>query len=926
MSIRFNASIAFIFCCSLFSSIAAQPFFIKGKVTDATTGEPLIGANVVYASGKGTTADLDGNYSIKIDQNGAYTITCSFVGYLPEERKITVNGRSLELNFNLKIKEMREVEIVSDIAIARETPVAFSNINPIKIQEQLGSQDLPMILNSTPGVYATQQGGGDGDARVSIRGFNQQNVLVMIDGIPMNDMANGRVFWSNWFGLDNLTTGVQVQRGLGASKLAIPSIGGSMNILTSGIDTKKFITVKQEVGNNLNLRTGITFSSGKLDNGWAVSGAFSYRRNDGWVDQLYSRMFFYYFKAEKRLGKHLVSISGFGAPQTSAQRDFRVAIPLGNYSNEQAYALGIDTALTNNYGRRYNPSWNYLRRTRNDSAASEEIFNTSLNQYHKPVVSVKDLIQVNEKFYISAIGYASYGMGGGTRMYDSPNLDSTGRQNIQGIYNTNAFGAFNNYNGYISNGDTLFKNSRKSTNFLEKAYNTHQWYGGLVTFTYKPQPSLELSGGIDGRTYSGQTYSLITDLMGGDLVTTTSNVAFSNNVNNKYPLFEGDTVRQNNARKVRWAGAFAMAEYRGANWSAFVNVSSATSFYKQYNYFFKRQLVLEDTTYEIGFGDTVTTANGEVYHLGSPGLRTNQTDWVRFTGFTAKGGMNYNLTEKMNVFFNIGYLERVPLVSNVFTSGNVLRTNIKNELIKSVELGYSYRSKTFSTNINGYYTLWQNRPVSATLIDANGENVSTNVTGLGALHKGLEVDFIYKIIPQIAFEGMISLGDWQWNKIASAFLLDQAGNISDSVIFDARGIRVGDAAQSSFAGSLRIEPIKGAYLKPQYTYFSRNYANFNPSSYALTAANGSPNPIIGRQAWRMPDYGMLDISAGYGFFVKKIKIDLRLTVLNVTDRFAITDAQDSNFTTAGSLQNAQAALPNILMGRRWMSSIAFTFN
>jgi hypothetical protein len=76
-------------------------------------------------------------------------------------------------------------------------------------------------------------GGGDGDARVSIRGFNSQNVQVLIDGIPMNDMFNGRVFWSNWFGLDNLTSGVQVQRGLGASKLSIPAIGGTMNILTA---------------------------------------------------------------------------------------------------------------------------------------------------------------------------------------------------------------------------------------------------------------------------------------------------------------------------------------------------------------------------------------------------------------------------------------------------------------------------------------------------------------------------------------------------------------------------------------------------------------------------------------------------------------------------------------------------------------------
>ena len=104
-----------------------------------------------------------------------------------------------------------------------------------------------MLLNSTPGVYATQQGGGDGDVRINIRGFSQRNVAVMIDGIPMNDMENGWVYWSNWFGLDALTRKIQVQRGLGASKLALPSVGGTINIITKSVDYKKGGTYMQQV-------------------------------------------------------------------------------------------------------------------------------------------------------------------------------------------------------------------------------------------------------------------------------------------------------------------------------------------------------------------------------------------------------------------------------------------------------------------------------------------------------------------------------------------------------------------------------------------------------------------------------------------------------------------------------------------------------
>ena len=89
------------------------------------------------------------------------------------------------------------------------------------------------MLNTTPGVYATQQGGGDGDARVTIRGFDQTNLAVMVDGVPMNDMETGWVYWSNWSGLTLSFAPHRFSEGW-ASKLAIPSVGGTINILTGG--------------------------------------------------------------------------------------------------------------------------------------------------------------------------------------------------------------------------------------------------------------------------------------------------------------------------------------------------------------------------------------------------------------------------------------------------------------------------------------------------------------------------------------------------------------------------------------------------------------------------------------------------------------------------------------------------------------------
>ena len=182
---------------------------VRGSVIDASTSEPLIGATIIYGKGMGTVTDFDGNYSFEISE-GERNLTVSYVGYKQLSKRINVNKNSSVFNFKLKTLLLNEVQVSADLAKERETPVAFSSIPIKKITEELASQDIPMILNSTPGVYATQSGGGDGDARITIRGFNQRNVAVMIDGIPVNDMENGWVYWSNWFGLDAVTSNIQV--------------------------------------------------------------------------------------------------------------------------------------------------------------------------------------------------------------------------------------------------------------------------------------------------------------------------------------------------------------------------------------------------------------------------------------------------------------------------------------------------------------------------------------------------------------------------------------------------------------------------------------------------------------------------------------------------------------------------------------------
>lgn len=197
-----------VLCLS--QSISAQETLLKGNVSESFTRGVVVGAKIALQKQDGkallTRSNLDGQYVFDNLTAGQYTATVTMLSFdtltIELEIKSGFNTHDFIVGGG---QELEEVQVIGNLAIDRKTPVAVTRISTQQIAEELGSQDLPMILNSTPGVHATQQGGGDGDARITIRGFDQRNVGVMIDGVPVNDMENGAVYWSNWFGLDAIT-------------------------------------------------------------------------------------------------------------------------------------------------------------------------------------------------------------------------------------------------------------------------------------------------------------------------------------------------------------------------------------------------------------------------------------------------------------------------------------------------------------------------------------------------------------------------------------------------------------------------------------------------------------------------------------------------------------------------------------------------
>ncbi len=874
-----------LFFCFLSGFSFAQTATIKGVVTDKASEGILPFSYVKLSKEFIVIADVNGAFSFSNVPFGKYTLLVASDDLDTLFLPLTIDKSLVIVNPKLGgSMEIEEVKIIANLVTDRKTPVPLTKISAEKIAQELGSRDLPMLLNATPGVFATQSGGGDGDSRVVVRGFDQRNIGVLIDGVPVNDMENGQVYWSNWFGLDAITSQVQVQRGLGVTKLSMPSVGGSMNIVTSGIGGKKGITFKQEYGTATFLRSSLTYNSGLMKNNFGVTVSGSYKQGNGWVQGTPTQGAFYYAKVQKKLEKHLISFSVFGAPQKHGQRSGNSKQTIHYWDSIMARDLGYNGAVSTtgfvNKGINFSENWGKYVNENGDTIVK----NDRSNFYHKPQITLKDFWVINKKLSVSNIGYMSIGRGGGTRLLNTSGI----KYNTDGTINWFRMVKDNQVGLFGPTIDLLYSPTElKASQVQIASMNNHFWVGYLGQFNYEMSKEWNFAGGLDYRFYKGQHFQEITDMLGGDYFVSNSNV--NENDPNKM-LRKGDKVALNTFNNnrdglVNWAGVFGSAEYSGTRWTAFMNLSGVINAYKGIDYFEKKQLVLSDTTLRFDYNDTINY-KGETYTANSEDVDFYQTKWKTIPGATIKLGASYRLSEESVVFTNIGILSRTPQFSNVIDNNtNAFFYEIENEKIQALEFGYNYIGKRIGFNINTYATNWQNKPFPFGVAVPDPQDPTTfiyvNVNGMDAIHLGGEVDIAYNISKKISAEFMFSFGDWRWNSAETV----EVEELNLSYTFDAKGVHVGNSAQTMLNLGMRYEPIKNLYFKAQYQWFDRYYSEFNP--FSLSGLNA------GKESWKLPSWGNLNLFAGYSKKIQKVNLFFNGNITNLLNTKFIADANNN---------------------------------
>lgn len=848
---------------------------------------------------------------------------------------------------------------VADIAKDRKTPVAVSTIKEAQIVEKLGNQEFPEILNTTPSVYTTKGGGGFGDSRINIRGFANENIAVMINGIPVNDMENGAVYWSNWAGLSDVTSAMQVQRGLGSSKLAIASVGGTINLITRAADKKRQGTVAVTVGNEGYHKALFSYNTGKSEKGWSSSFLMSRTAGAMYFNGSDFEGYNYYFALgyQKPGSKHDFQFTATGAPQWHDQ----------NFTSTIATFLDMgdgkfDGVQAENPNRRYNPNWGWL---------NGEIFTTNKNFYSKPIFSLNWDWKMSERSKLSTVTYASFGRGGGTgvlgringnQIFSNTLKDQHGQIRWDDVvawnqgFNVAGFGAVNPTPGTAYRSTNASYSESSGRGFVRRAHvNSHDWYGLLSSFNHKLTDELNFTVGIDGRYYYGYHPGVVTDFLGnnryietfdlntrpaGTVITGSQSPYPSANPFVKAIKDKSQIASRNYDGEVLWYGGFGQVEYSKNDFTAFVQGAVSNQGYNRIDNWII---------------DGVTQQAGQTVY--------KETGFKNLFGYNVKAGANYNLTANHNVFANVGYFSRQPFFNGVYPSNRqVLNPNLTNEKVFSTELGYGYRSSNLRANVNLFRTTWKDRfqrRSGITVTDVNGnsiQNAYAEVSGIEQIHYGAEIDAVYSIGQYLDLEGMFSWGDYRYQGNASSQTFSDnnepiqlnANSAPTNLMLD--NVRVGDAAQMTAALGATVKPVEGLRIFGNWRWVDQLYARFDINSFDSSQISPTYTPAaIEKGALRLPSYNLFDVGASYTFKVGHTEsFTIGANVYNLLDTTYITESTSNNHTglTArnftGTAAQQQTALNNYNnvgtydglhksntvyfgFGRTWAANITFRF-
>lgn len=733
--------------------------------------------------------------------------------------------------------------ISASIANAAISSLRLTDINQDKLRENAPGRTFPEMIRNIPGVYSTSEAGSFGDAKINIRGFKQENISVLLNGIPISGLTSGSMYWNNWMGLSDATASIQVQKGVGNSMLSDNSVGGTINILTMrpsenpGAEAGWYHT-----GAGAN-NAFVNISTGNMPKGWNLILMGSYNWGSTFVDcsRISSGSFLAALDKSFR-GGHRLNLTALGSPETHQQRSVRLS-----YDEVEKYGVS------------YNKSWGW--QTAEDGSRFQRT--TARNNYFKPYFTLThsyDGGSSNEggngwkafsTFYLAIAnggGYYSESSGRRISSFVIPEgNDGEGQIDWDTVIAANAAAAPDEY-------------GRRASNVMTDYLAGHIQAGLKSNIVKEFGDRADLDAGIHWQIYDTWEKEKITDLLGADYWYEDYESKSLAGMNGRNPIKGvGDYVRTHNGRRQNYFTAYALAHYKAGN---------------------EKQLIFT-------LGASVSATCLRRWDLYNYTASEKWSDMASQAGGSVKGGVLYRLGRYSKFYANAAFYSRVPYASVFFSNGNnEISRDISNERNTLGEIGYRLACNAFGAEITGYAALWKNKALLSSPYSTIEEDpVKYMVKGLDAFHYGLEADLWWSPERFLRLDAFASVGDWRWKNDVTATIYDPTtlqpmGNVN----VYADGLHVGDAPQTQIGASVRLSLTPGLDIRAEWSWNDRYWADFDPVSRI--------DPEDRADSYRIPSYHLFNVGVKWTGNIRKMGIVLFLNANNIADARYIERSKD----------------------------------
>ena len=761
----------------LFSSFAlvAQSTMIKGSVKDATSLEPIPDVTITIEETQQSTM-TNGLGEFTFSSNvplGEQVLQISKPGYVTKRYPIIVNEGQ-----TVNITDMTlEAELASGNDLFTIT-LSDDELN----DDTSGADNISGLLSSSMDVFQRTAAFEFSSSFFRMRGLDSDNGSVLINGIEMNKVYNGRPQWSNWGGLNDVVRNQVLTAGLTPSEYNFGGILGTTNIIARASSYRKGGRVTYSSSNrSYTNRVMASYASGLLDGGWSYAFMASRRwGNEGYQDAtLYDANSFYATVEKKINDKHSLNFTSIYAPNRRGK---------SSPNTQEVYDLK---------GIKYNEYWGYL---------DGEKKNSRIKETEEPILMLNHYWDINSKTSLNTNVAYQWGKLGNSR------LDFPGGANPSPAYYQKLPSYFladddgpDYENAYIAEQEFI-NNGQIDWNRIIDANLTNNIGGNYAAYALYEDRSddsqvtvntilntelsenIILNASVNYKTLKSENFAEVIDLLGSNtgVLNVDSFDGFQFDLNNPDQVaFEGDKYRYNYNLYADVISGYAQGVFK----------------YNKVDFYLAGSITKTDY-YRDGLYRNEANANNS-YGKGGE---------VDFTGFGAKAGFTYKISGKHLIDVNGGYITRAPSLRNTYSNArvnhdvvgvvngvNVTGQEITEEKITSFDASYIFRSPIVNARLTGFYTKTEDaNEISFYYADGIGGffddqgNVQTNnlvsevLQGVDKRHLGAEFGIEAQVTPTIKLKGAASYGQYTYDNNPNLYISanDQAAFYGESNLKD----------------------------------------------------------------------------------------------------------------------------------------------